>query len=777
MKTKPLSNKFWLCLWALYHGIILVAFLFSLFFTKGIRFDGDFTSMMPSALEGNVAMAVDRNISSNANRNVFILASHSEFPEAKLAAEKAYSLLKDEKSKFLSVSLYSDLDSVSDVQSFLSHYRFNLIDSRVQAQLLSENGPEEIAAGALAEIYSGFSISSLENIERDPFMLDSRNLRSYLAAVSDSGTKLSPKDGVLARQFEERWYVMIRASLTDEGAALASKENAVPLIYEKCLPLEQNGVRFVFYGSPFHSYKSSSAASSEISVISAVSMAAVIVILILVFRSPLPVFASIFSIVCSLLSAFCAVHLLFGKIHLTALVFGTSLIGSCIDYSLHYFINWKTSRELDSASKIRAHLFNGLFLSLVSTEICFAFLFLAPFSLLRQMAVFSFIGILSSFLTVSGFYAVIPLPPEHSRSIPLLKGYDRLADKIPPVAKKYAGVFVSLSIVAFFAAVLASHHGGIKIQNNISNLYKMEGRLKDDTITAYKVLDYSPSSYLVVSGNSMQELLETEESLSPFIPDKFVCVSRFIPSIKKQQASIDAASRLAPLAYEQFEMLGFDEESEMLADKLKKSIDASRTDYAELDKNIPMTLDPLIKMLYAGEIDGKFYSVILPSSISDESYYRNFAASVPGVIYMNKVADISAGLDRLSFIVAAMFVAAFVVIAVIIKFFYGWRDTLKILSIPVLSVLIVLGVFVLAGLKIEFFCITGIILVFGLGLDYVVYRTQNKNDRTETFAIALSFLTTAISFGALALSSFVPVHVIGLSIFSGLAAAFVCAVL
>lgn len=777
MKRKPFSDRFWLCLWALYHGVIIAAFLFSLFFTKGIRFDGDFTSMMPSALEGNAAAAVDRNISSNANRNVFILASHPEFLEAKLAAEKAYSLLKDEKSKFLSVSLYSDLESVSDVQSFLARYRFNLLDTRTQEKLLSENGPQEIAASALAEIYGGFSISPLENIESDPFMLDSRNLRSYLAAVADSGTKLSPKDGVLARQFEDRWYVMIRASLTDEGAALASEENAVPLIYEKCLPLEQNGVRFVFYGSPFHSYKSSSAASSEISVISAVSMAAVIVILILVFRSPLPVFASIFSIVCSLLSAFCAVHLLFGKIHLTALVFGTSLIGSCIDYSLHYFINWKTSRELDSASKIRAHLFNGLFLSLVSTEICFAFLFLAPFSLLRQMAVFSFVGILSSFLTVSGFYAVIPLPPEHSRSIPLLKGYDKLADRIPPAVKKYAGVFVSLSIIVFFAAVLASHHGGIKIQNNISNLYKMEGRLKDDTITAYRVLDYSPSSYLVVSENSMQELLEKEESLSSLVPDKFVCVSRFIPSIKKQQASIAAASRLAPLAVEQFEALGFDEESAALADELNKSIDVSRTDYAELDKDIPQTLEPLVKMLYAGEIDEKFYSVILPSSISDESYYRNLAASVPGVIYMNKVADISAGLDRLSFIVAAMFAAAFVVIAVIIKFFYGWRDTLKILSIPVLSVLMVLGVFVLAGLKIEFFCITGIILVFGLGLDYVVYRTQNKNDRTETFAIALSFLTTAISFGALALSSFVPVHVIGLSIFSGLAAAFVCALL
>ena len=47
----------------------------------------------------------------------------------------------------------------------------------------------------------------------------------------------------------------------------------------------------------------------------------------------------------------------------------------------------------------------------------------------------------------------------------------------------------------------------------------------------------------------------------------------------------------------------------------------------------------------------------------------------------------------------------------------------------------------------------------------------------EKEAITLSFLTTAISFGSLALSSFVPVHVLGLSILTGLSAAFICTIL
>ena len=42
-------------------------------------------------------------------------------------------------------------------------------------------------------------------------------------------------------------------------------------------------------------------------------------------------------------------------------------------------------------------------------------------------------------------------------------------------------------------------------------------------------------------------------------------------------------------------------------------------------------------------------------------------------------------------------------------------------------------------------------------------------------AVALSFITTALSFGALALSSFFPVQVFGLTVFAGITTAFVCA--
>ena len=86
------------------------------------------------------------------------------------------------------------------------------------------------------------------------------------------------------------------------------------------------------------------------------------------------------------------------------------------------------------------------------------------------------------------------------------------------------------------------------------------------------------------------------------------------------------------------------------------------------------------------------------------------------------------------------------------------------------------AVFAAGKIDMEFFSVTGLILVFGLGLDYIIYMMENEkknNSILEPFATMVSFVTTIISFGALALSSFKPVHLIGLSIFIGLATAYI----
>ena len=60
-------------------------------------------------------------------------------------------------------------------------------------------------------------------------------------------------------------------------------------------------------------------------------------------------------------------------------------------------------------------MFKGLFLSLVSTVICYLVLLFAPFNLIKQMAIFSTTGIISTFLTAVSVYPFIKIPQTHRR--------------------------------------------------------------------------------------------------------------------------------------------------------------------------------------------------------------------------------------------------------------------------------------------------------------------------------------------------------------------------
>lgn len=763
-----LKNKTYVSFWAAFHVLIVLAFCISLFFSNGLNLNADLYEMLPFANNSQVSKIASSAVTENTGNSVFILSSHEEFAKAKNVAQIVYDSIKDS-SKFKSLSFYSDIESVEDVQEFIQKWRFNLLDEKTVDRISQTNGVSDFVMETLSKVFGGFTFSSLDNLESDPFLLDDVNLQNYLKTISDSGTKLQPKDGVLATSFKNKWYVMIRGELSVEGAKLASKENAVPFIYEKCFPLEKDGVRFVFYGTPFHSYKSSTSASTEISIISTISLLAVIVIFFLIFKSFLPLISSALSIFISIGTAFCVTHLIFGNIHLITLVFGTSLIGSCIDYTVHYFINWKCSVELDSSDKIRKRLFSGLFLALISTELSFALLLFAPFAILKQMAVFSIVGMLSSFLTVMCLFTSYKFPPMQERKIFFLEKY---SFKIP--CKNVLNIVISCIILIASVSVLVVKNDTFQIKNNISNLYKMEGRLKEDTEIAYQVIDYSPTSWLIVSGNSIEEVLQKEESIVKRISDPLICTSKFIPSIKTQKESKAAVELLLPSAQELYDYYGFDKNS---FDILKSHFEDSKNRFVTPEDSIPETLNGLLKTLWIGQQGEKYYSLILPAKVSDEQVYKDIANDTENVFFENKIADMSSGLDKLTELIIKLFLIAFIIIFVVMKFFYNWKETLKIISIPVLSILAILTIFVLVGLKIDFFCVVGCILVFGLGLDYVIYKIENKENKIEDFAIILSFVTTAISFGALALSSFMPVHIIGLSIFTGLFTAFICSML
>ena len=795
MKNKSLLlNKNYLPAWIIYHAAVLVFFVITLIAFPGkVGIDSDLFNLVPKSISMASVKKADDKMMAVTSQNIFILVANEDFKEAKRVAEKVYGQLEGSKN-FESISLYSDVGAMSEITDFLYENRWNLIDEKTADDILSsQDAAADFAMNALAQAYSGFTMLPLDNLESDPFLITEYNLHNYLGAVQNAGTAMSVKDGVLASHFDGKWYVMIRGILSVSGAKLASKNNAITEIYAACNSVNNDntsdGTTFVFSGTPFHSHESSNSASREISIIATVSMLVVIVLLIFIFRSVKPLLFSVGAILLSVGAAFIATLAVFHKMHVITLVFGTSLIGSCIDYSLHFFTHWAGNQKFNSGKEITNHILSGLLMAIISTGICFAILLFAPFAILKQMSLFCLTGLISSFLTTVAIYPYIKLPAERG-NVRFTAGFAKV---VSVLEQKWVGRTVISALFIISVLLIAVFHKNVKVKNDLLTLYNMEGRLLEDEITASKVIQYTPGGWYIVSGDSEEDVLQNEEALRHDFENitegavGYVSTTNFVPSIQMQKKSQAAYEKLLSMAEAQFESLGYSsDEAAMLSEKMRKDFSDSKDAYVSIEAgNVPDFITSAISSAWLGKIDGKYYSVVLPTKVTEYTTYRSLVENNDNAFFISKSQDISADLDKLTVMVLKFFVVAYILMFIMLKFFYSWKQAFKIISVPFLIILVVVAVFATCKINLEFFSVTGLILVFGLGLDYIIYMMENEKKKNEAaastdstsvlepFATLVSFVTTIISFGALALSSFKPVHLIGLSIFIGLATAYV----
>lgn len=779
MNLKKTKNIKFLAAWLIFHLGAALFFVISAFFgTESFSLDSDLFNMLPKAFEEDSLKKANEVLTKRISKVAIVLTADKDFEKAKAGALKIYDKL-EKSSYFVSVMLHTDEVNLEEIASFFHKHRFNMLDDET-INSLENGGAEDFAENALSLAYSPFTMLPLDNIETDPFMLAEHNLRKYLEIPEHSGTAVKPKDGVLAAQKNGLWYVMVKTELSPEGAALASNDNGITEIYDICGKIKsETGTRCVVSGSTFHSHKSSNSASEEIKIISIISIIVVLSMLFLVFRSAAPVLMSLLSIFCSLLSAAAITFAIFGKVHLVTLVFGTSLIGSSIDYSLHYFVHAAGNTKLGTGNEIRTKLLPGLTMAIISSCVCFAALFFAPFNLLKQMSIFSIAGLASSFLTTTAIFPLLPL--SEKRSVHGLEVFHKVIGFIKKINGKLAiCTMVAVSIVLIF--VFRADFG---IENDLKKLYKETGELLENEKEANSVISYSPVNWFIVSGNDENEVLRNEEELRERLKeiDKnnagTMGTSLFIPSVEKQKKSRAAAEKLFPFAEAQFEKLDIGDDA---AGNFKKSFYEAEKELLSVSaEKIPNTIKEALGAYWLGKIKDKYYSILIPNFFADSATFRKFTKGNENLYFVNKVEDVNSDLDKVTTIVLEFFLAAYILIFIVLRFFYTTRQALKIISIPFIVLLVSSAVFAATGTRAEFFSVTGLILVFGLGLDYIIYTQENEKNqdpterKLEPFAIFLSFFTTIVSFGALALSSFQPVHLIGFSIFTGLCAAYFAA--
>ena len=783
-----LRAKTGIILWVAIHTILIVLGL-----SVPWKMDSDLYSILPDSNEIKNVSAAEKVLSARNMRNITVLVGHENFDVARSAAVALDSMFKGD-SSFEETRLFVNENAMNEMREFFFKHRYTL-QGRTIREMLANGDFESLKNRAFQKIYGSFSMADLNHLDEDPFLLGDAAFENFVQKSPMSLSRFSIRDGVLYATDSNATYVMWSAVLSEKVPSISSEDHVVARLNHvlDSLKVAQPGLLVAKSGVPFHSFESSDRAKSEIAWISGVSIVLILLLLLYVFRSPVPILATLSTIAVGIFTALAFTWFVFGNVHVFTFVFGTSVIGVSIDYAVHFFVHRKAG-----VRNVRSNIIKGLLLGFLTTELSYVALSFADFSLLRQMAVFSMAGLLSSFLTITLLFhavfenALVSDEASAAKSVPA-----NLPTRLPTVfLNAYAKLpkwGVRLMFVLFVLALLP----GLKqlhVHTDIGNFYTMNDEIKASEALTSKLnnLGVAPS-YFIVEGKNENDVLENEEQLAERLVKaekeglvkSYLAVSNIIPSESNQQKTYSdfrkiiygntgilkvmlkkTGSYLTSNARDYLTEIGVENDSAIIA-SFNSNV------WLNTWNSLPQSLNSLLRMLWIGHVGDKYYSAVLPLHVSDKFDAQKIAEGLPNVYAVNKVKNINHALTKISHVSLKLVGVAYAVVFLILVIVYKFKDAVRIIRAPVLASLFASSVFGYAGIDFNFFAIVGVILTLGIGIDYALFfKEGGRSNLTTALAIMLSAMTTIISFGGLVCSAFVPVHTFGLAVLLGISCCF-----
>ena len=745
-----------------YHALALVLCLV-VCLLRPPKFETNFMDIIPSFHVDETMVQAEGAFTANQDRSVTFYIGAKSFGMARETTEKLVDSL-DESGLFDELSLGSDNYDITALQSFISENAHLLLDAETANRILED--PSAFVDQSLATIFGAFTVSSLANLDQDPFLLSEPVLVDYIEKAS-ALTSFSPSEGYMVSEKDGDVWIMFTGLLSDKAASVANPK-AIRDFFRICDSVQEQypQSRIVYSGIALHSCESAANSQREITFITVFSIAAILALFLVLGRNLHILRLFLISLVLSLSSALAVLFIFFRSLHVMTLIFGTTLIGTCIDYSIHYYVRYAAKSEGEDGYNVRSKLLKSLSIGFGSTILCYILLLLSPYPILRQIAVFSAAGLLSSYLTTLFLYPALIRP--------------NMVNHRSYLAKPDHGIRMPKNLILFIAlgatALLAISLPHLEIKNNIADLYTPSDRLLECETMASKILGYESTSYAIVAEDTDEKAHETVARLSSELEkfveegklEGYVSSSLFVPSSQMQRRSLEASRSLLPYLEEVSDILGIGQkERDDYRIKLEEGRLVSKDD-------LPESISKMVGNVSLGEVNGSYCEVVILRNVSDSKSIVALMESCNNAHYFQTAVDVSTQLDELTRIIMILFSIAFVVILVLLAFAFGPKKGLRMALAPYSMLVVTICASWIFGLKIDFFYAVGMVLVVGLGLDYIVFACEEGRSGSKK-AILMSFVTTELSFGTLLFSSFKPVHIFGLSVFVGIMAAFMFA--
>lgn len=750
----------------------LLTLTFAAWVLPRLKTETDLLQLLPQSSRDAAANAALSGFSDSLARQLLFLVGAPQFEEAKAAAARFAGSL-EQSGAFRRTESTIAATSAERIALIEAHRAYLLSDR--QRALLADGTGDALAREALRSAFTPAGLVRLLPFRDDPLGLLADFMRQQMPAV---GSAQLDSD-VLAIEKPDRSFVLVTAEIAGsafdgdvQDRVLGAINAATDLARTKTEP-GAPVVEVLMSGVVPHAAAARQRAQTELGVFGVVDTLSVVTLILLVLGTWRPLLLATLVLALSSMAAITVCHFVFGRVHLLALVFGSSLIGVVIDYALHFLADRFRDPERWQPIDALRHVGPAILLGLATTLVGYFGLMLMPFPGLRQIAIFCGAGLVVGAGSVLCLFPL--LAPRRGRMPQLGPRVGRALDGLLARWRWSAGriaIFTLIgALLAFGITKLIVHDDIRALQNSKPELAATESRVRDLLGTG------NETRFILIQGPSAQAVLESEERLTPALDrlvashalGSYVAVSRAVPSLRRQQENhrllaenVYARGGALPKLMTQF---GFD--AAVIERQLDEFESASAPlSFADWQKS---TAAAPYRSLWLGETGPSYASVITLGGIRDLAAVARLDSAEAGVHFVDRVSEISTVLSRYRDATATLLGVAYLVAAILLCLRFGWQRAAAVVLPSFIASALTLGIFGWLGVPVNLFNALALLLVLALGIDYGIFLQHGAASRsTAILSVTLSALTTLLAFGPLGFSATPFIRSIGLTLLVGI---------
>jgi len=777
-------------------AVLALLAVFAFFVVPRMRIETNLLALLPSTAENRVQLdAVKRFADRSSRELVFVVGTAARDQLRDTGAAFAESLRGS--------GAFARVDYVVDDRYIAAaradrDLRSALLSSR-DRELLTHDEVSKLERDALRAAYTPLGFTRPFSISDDPLGIASAAFAEELPGAGRArleGDILVVREGARdeksPRDVSHAWTVVRAATAGDPYRTETHHDvmSALDAARDAAARVAPD-VDIAGSGVILHAAAAASKAQTEVAIFGGFDLAAVVLLIILVFRQVRPLIVTLLTIGIATCAAIAMCHFVFGEVHILTLTFGTSLIGVSVDYAMHYFVN-----RMPSEGAAHPHdIVPALILGCTTTVAGYLTFLIAPIPGLRQIALFSATGLATACAVVIFLYprslellsvAFRKLRVERAttpRAVP--RWVARLAEKRLENALPHAGIWaLVLGVATLGAAGLAQ----LETRDDVRALQRPPPALIAAEKKVRTLLGVGfDTRFVLVTAPTPEDVLRRLEALDPVLRGLAdahqikgaLSVSPSLVSVERQRTDRALLARLvyAPGGALERVMgrLGFD--AGAIAAR-RAEFAASEGRFLTPDHWLESPLSAPVRHLWLGahaDDQGTDHAavVLLDGNVAPDAV-RAAVEAVPGVTYVDQVADISQILGEYRHIASWLMLVVVAVMLACLLVFYRSGAAVRTAVPAAAGLALTLATLGWIHEPINLFHVLSLLLVLGLGVDYAIILREGRNQQA-VLAVFLSMTTTLISFGLLGFSSVPFVRSIGITVAFGVAFTFLIA--